>query len=120
LGHQGIPPGSLSSSGPGVRGAFGSGDFHWVRARIPSGLMSSLAALPIVEFIDPVQAVHTWNAETDWVIQSNSTGNYRYWSAGLDGTGQEVGMADTDRDYVGNAFRQASSSIVSGDLFNTT
>src|SRR5436309_1336331 len=120
LGHEGIPPGSQSSSGPGVLGAFGGGDFRWVRARIPSGLMSSLAALPIVEFIDPVQAVHTWNAETDWVIQSNSTGNYRYWSAGLDGTGQVVGLADTGLDYDGNSTRESSGSIVSGDLFNTT
>jgi len=120
LGHQGIPPGSQSSSGPGILGAFGGGDFRWVRARIPSGLMSSLAALPIVEFIDPVQAVHTWNAETDWVIQSNSTGNYRYWSAGLDGTGQVVGLADTGLDYDGNSTRESSGSIVSGDLFNTT
>src|SRR5438105_15288745 len=82
--------------------------------------MSSLAAFPHVEFIGPVQAVHTWNAETDWVIQSNSTGNYRYWSAGLDGTGQVVGLADTVLDYDGNSTRESSGSIVSGDLSNTT
>src|SRR2546421_12469110 len=120
LGHQGIPPALPSASGPGVIGTFGGGDFRWVRARIPSTLMSSLAALPIIEFIDPVYAVHDWNAETDWVIQSNSTGNYRYWSAGLDGTGQVVGMADTGLDYDGNSFRQSSGSIVSGDIYNTT
>ncbi|TLZ67110.1 MAG: hypothetical protein E6K12_04805 [Methanobacteriota archaeon] len=120
LGHQGIPPALPSASGPGVIGTFGGGDFRWVRAQIPSTLMSSLAALPIIEFIDPVYAVHDWNAETDWVIQSNSTGNYRYWSAGLDGTGQVVGMADTGLDYDGNSFRQSSGSIVSGDIYNTT
>src|SRR2546430_3498396 len=120
LGHRGIPPASAAGSGPAILGAFGSGDFRWVRARIPSSLVPSLAALPAGEFIDPVQAVHDWNAETDWVIQSNFTGNYRYWDAGLDGTGQVVGIADTGLDYDGNSFRQSAGSIFSGDIYNVT
>src|SRR5207249_10277778 len=79
-----------------------------------------LAALPSVEFIAPIQTVRTWNGETDWMIRSHSTGNYRYWPDGVDGTGQVVGLAETGLDYDGNSPRESSRSIVSGDLFNTT
>jgi hypothetical protein len=120
LGHRGVPRTSASASDPGLIGTFGSGDFRWVRARVPANLIASLAALPDVEFIDPVREVHAWNAETAWIIQSNATGNYRYWNLGLDGRGQIVGTADTGLDYDGPSFRQSSSSIVSGDIYNVT
>jgi len=120
IGHQGIPPGVAAGSGPAVLGAFGSGDFRWMRARIPANLVAALTALPSVEFVDPVRDVHDWNAETDWVIQSNATANYRYWNVGLDATGQVVGQADTGLDYDGPPFRQSAGSIVLGDLYNTT
>src|SRR5205814_361745 len=120
IGHQGIPPGFAAGSGPAILGAFGSGDFRWARARIPANLVAALTALPSVEFVDPVRDVHDWNAETDWVIQSNATANYRYWNVGLDATGQVVGQADTGLDYDGDQFRQSAGTIVSGDLYNTT
>lgn len=120
LGHHGVPRARASASEAGLIGTFGSGDFRWVRARVPANLIASLAALPEVEFIDPVGEVHAWNAETAWIIQSNATLNYRYWNVGLDGRGQIVGMADTGLDYDGPPFRQSSSSIVSGDIYNVT
>ena len=118
LGHRGIP--AAAGDGPGVHGAFGSGDFRWVRARIPAGLVPALALLPSVEFIDAAPQVHPWNAETDWVLQTNTTGATRYWAAGLDATGQIIGMADTGLDYDGFPFKQSSSTLVLGDLFNAT
>src|SRR5207245_10092415 len=54
LGHAGIPADTRGQPGPALLGAFGSGEFQWVRARVPAGLVPSLAALPAVEFIDPV------------------------------------------------------------------
>ncbi len=71
LGHAGIPADTGRGTGPVLRGVFGTGDFRWVLARIPASLVSALANQPAVEFIDPVQPVHPWNAETDWVIQTN-------------------------------------------------
>ena len=120
LGHRGIPAASASSSGPGIFGTFGTGDFRWVRARIPAALIASLAALSSVEFIDPVQTIRVWNAQTDWVVQTNTTDNYRYWTSGLDGTGQTIGLADTGLDYDGLAFKQSATTIVLGDIFNAT
>jgi len=120
LGHAGVPTASASRSGPAILGAFGIGDFRWVAARIPAGLVSSLADQPAVEFIDPVQPVHPLNAETDWVIQTNLTGNDRYWTFGLNGSGQVIGMADTGLDYDGASFRQSASTITFGDIYNTT
>src|SRR5207245_1743496 len=105
---------------PAVLGAFGTGDFRWVAARIPAGLVSSLADQPAVEFIDPVQPIHPLNAETDWVIQTNLTGNDRYWTFGLNGSGQVIGMADTGLDYDGASFRQSASTITLGGIYNTT
>lgn len=120
LGHAGIPAATPGGTGPALVGAFGSGDFRWVLARIPAGLVSALADQPAVEFIDPVQPVHPLNAETDWVIQTNLTGNDRYWAYGLDGTGQVIGMADTGLDYDGASFRQSAGTIALGDIYNTT
>ena len=120
LGHAGVRTASASQSEPAVLGAFGTGDFRWVAARIPAGLVSSLADQPAVEFIDPVQPVHPLNAETDWVIQTNLTGNDRYWTFGLNGSGQVIGMADTGLDYDGASFRQSASAITVGDIYNTT
>jgi len=120
LGHAGVPTASASRSEPAVLGAFGTGDFRWVAARIPAGLVSSLADQPAVEFIDPVQPIHPLNAETDWVIQTNLTGNDRYWTFGLNGSGQVIGMADTGLDYDGASFRQSASTITLGDIYNTT
>src|SRR5207249_2505368 len=65
LGHAGIPAHARGGTGPAVLGAFGTGDFRWVLARIPAGLVPSLADHPTVEFIDPVQPLHPLNAETD-------------------------------------------------------
>src|SRR3989442_1598886 len=64
LGHAGVRTASASQSEPAVLGAFGTGDFRWVAARIPAGLVSSLAAQPAVEFIAPVQPVPPPNPET--------------------------------------------------------
>src|SRR3989441_1675259 len=120
LGHAGVPALAGKDSGPVIVGAFGNGDFRWVRARIPAGLLPSLADQPSVEFIDPVEAVHTWNAETDWIVQTNSSNLYRYWTNGLDGRGQVIGMADTGLDYDGASFRNSPSTITIGDIYNTT
>ena len=120
LGHAGVPKRTLGGPGPALLGAFGSGDFQWVRARVPAGLVSSLAAQPEVEFIDPVVSVHPLNEETDWVVQTNVTGTDRYWTYGLDGTGQVIGMADTGLDYDGEQFRQAPTTVTIGDIYNTT
>src|SRR6266511_1016399 len=120
LGHHRVPGG-----GGVIRGSFGQGDFQWVRAEIPATLLRSLADLPEVEFIDVVEPVHPLNAQTDWVIQTNRTfangaGDYRYWQYGLDARGQAIGIADTGLDYDGNQFRQSTTAITTGDLFNVT
>ena len=120
LGHRGISRAAADGSGPGILGAFGTGDFRWVRARIPPDLIAALAALPSVEFVDPVEPVRVWNAQTDWVIQTNTTDDYRYWNFGLDASGQVIGMADTGLDYDGLPFKQSASTIVLGDIYNTT
>ncbi len=120
LGHEGLSRASWSGAGPTLLGAFGSGDFRWVRARLPTALLAALAGLPAVEFIDPVLPVHVWNAETDWVIQTNRSLDYRYWVHGLDARGQVIGMADTGLDFDGNQFRQNATSITFGDIYNTT
>ncbi len=120
LAHQGISGGDRYRPGPGIMGAFGSGDFRWVRARIPPSLLPALADLTSVEFIDVVRAPQPLNAETDWVLQTNVSGDYRYWTYGLDGRGQVVGIADTGLDYDGPQFRESAGAITNGDIYNTT
>ncbi len=125
LAHKGVPPKARSATAAGIDGVFGSGDFRWVRARLDSRLLEEIAALPQVEFIDPVYLPHPFNAETDWVIQTNrllgnQSGDYRYWWTGLNGRGQVVGIADTGLDFDGGQFRNSLASITTGDLYNVT
>ncbi len=120
LARAGIPARWGDPAAPGILGAFGSGDFQWVRARIPATLVPALAALPEVQFIDPVLVVRSLNYATDWVLQTNVSGDYRYWSANLNGTGQVIGLADTGLDYDNPQFRLRASQTTSGDLYNVT
>ena len=122
LAHAGVPSTTADPASAGLVGAFGSGDFQWVRARIPSALVPGLAALPEVQYIDPVLPLTVQNYATDWILQTNLSGNFRYWSANLNGSGQVIGIADTGLDYDNPQFRQSGSQIVkaSGDLYNIT
>ncbi|MGQ0797340.1 MAG: hypothetical protein ACT4OI_05710, partial [Methanobacteriota archaeon] len=56
LSRRGVPRADPTAVGPGVLGTFGSGDFRWVRARVPAGLIPEIAARPDVEFIEPVRS----------------------------------------------------------------
>lgn len=125
LAHRGVAPRRTTEDSAGLVGAFGSGDFRWVRATIDSRLIPLLADLPEVEFVDPVVPVHPVNAEADWVIQTNrqllnGSGDYRYWWIGLDGRGQVIGIADSGLDFDEAYFRQSVSTIAAGDLYNVT
>lgn len=120
LSHRGLPRETTSEFGPAILGTFGLGEFRWVRARVPAALLPELARLTSVEFIDPVRPAQILNAETNWVLQTNASGNYRYWTNGLDGSGQVIGIADTGIDYDGPQFRQSSTAITIGDLYNAT
>jgi hypothetical protein len=120
LARAGVPTRWTDAASPGILGAFGTGDFQWVRARVPASLVPALAALPEVQFIDPVLPVQSLNYATDWVLQTNVSGDYRYWSSDLNGTGQVIGIADTGVDYDNPQFRLRPSQITSGDIYNVT
>jgi len=120
LARAGVPPRWTDPATPGILGAFGTGDFVWVRARVPASLIPGLAALPEVQFLDPVLPVRPLNYAADWVLQTNVSGDYRYWAANLNGTGQVIGLADTGLDYDNPQFRLRASQITSGDIYNTT
>ncbi|HYM40258.1 MAG TPA: S8 family serine peptidase [Thermoplasmata archaeon] len=120
LARQGVPARAADPSAAGIAGAFGQGDFQWVRARVDASLVPAIASLPEVQYIDPVLPVRTLNYATDWVLQTNLTGSYRYWNANLNGSGQVIGIADTGIDYDNSQFRQSPTQIVSGDLYNVT
>ncbi len=126
LARTGVPPRVTDPAAAGLVGTFGSGDFQWVQARMPSTLLPALAALPSVQYIDPVVPIVTQDYTTDWVLQTNVSGSTRYWTANLNGSGQVIGIADTGLDYDGAQFRQSASQVVksggpcNGDLYNCT
>ncbi len=126
LAHAGVPPQPTAPAGAGLVGAYGSGDLQWVRARVPAALLPGIAALPEVEFVDPVIPVTIQDYTTNWVLQTNRSGDLRYWNADLNGSGQVIGIADTGLDYDGAQFRQSTSQIVKSggacgaDLYNCT
>ena len=126
LAKAGVPPRAAGPSSAGIVGAFGSGGFQWVEARVPSSLLPAVAALPEVQYLDPVVPVTVQDYTTNWVLQTNQAGNLRYWNANLNGSGQVIGIADTGLDYDGAQFRQSTTQIVrtggvcGGDLYNCT
>ncbi len=125
LAHYGVPARARAGQGTGIAGSFGTGDFRWVRARVPGSLLRGLAELPQVEFIEAVRTPTPWTADTNWVLQTNRlAGNgsrdLRYWWYGLDGRGQFVAMSDTGVDYDHGFFRESAGTIANGDLYNVT
>ncbi len=126
LAHAGVPPRVTDPAGAGLIGAYGSGSFQFVQARVPASLLPSLAARPDVQYIDPVTALTLQDYTTNWILQSNQSGLLRYWSVNLNGSGQFIGIADTGLDYDGAQFRQSASQVVksggigNGDLYNYT
>ncbi len=120
LAQNGVAPHASAAGQSGIVGAFGSGNFQWVRAQVPSDLLPSLAQLPYVEYVDPVESLHTDNYNTDWILQTNQSINFRYWGVGLNGTGQVIGIADTGLDYDNPQFRQNPGAITIGDIYNVT
>lgn len=126
LAHAGVPPRMRGPATGGLVGAYGAGDLRWVRAVVPADLLAGLAALPEVQYIDPVVPIVVQDYAANWVLQTNQTGNFRYWAANLNGSGQVIGIADTGLDYDGAQFRQSVSQVVktggpcNGDLYNCT
>lgn len=120
LAERGVPRVDQAGKGPGLPGAYGSDDFRWLRARMPGNLVRLLAGLPQVEFIEPVRQPRILNAETAWVLQTNVAGNTRYWTWGLNGQGQFIGISDTGLDYDHPQFRHSVASTTVGDIYNVT
>ncbi len=126
LAHAGVPPSVVGPATAGLVGAYGSGDFPWVRAVVPANLLQGLAALPEVQYVDPVVPIVVQDYATNWVLQTNQSGSFRYWAANLNGSGQVIGIADTGLDTDGAQFRQSGSQVVksggpcNADLYNCT
>ena len=126
LAKAGVPPRAPDPGAAQIVGAYGSGSFQWVQARVPASLLPALAALPEVQYLDPVVPVTVQDYATNWVLQTNQAGSLRYWNVNLNGSGQVIGIADTGLDYDGAQFRQSTAQIVrtggpcNGDLYNCT
>ena len=125
LAHHGLRMEPRPATESAILGSSRAGDLEWVRARLPSAMISDIAALSSVEFIEPVRTPQPLNAQTAYVLQTNrtfpnSTGDYRYWRYGLDARGQVIAFSDTGLDYDGAPFRHSTSSITIGNLYNVT
>lgn len=104
--------------------AFADEEFGMVVARIDITLLPLLASLPEVEYIEPYMEPTLYNYEMQAVMQTNKTPSSpdarRMWNLGIDGSGQLVAIADTGIDFDHRFFRESSSLIVRGDVYNVT
>jgi hypothetical protein len=79
------------------------GDMLVVRA--PKDLLTPLARLAAVEWIEEIPDYFLLNNRTRWVLQSNQTDQTPLWNRGLHGEGQMIGIMDSGLDYNSCFFR---------------
>lgn len=60
----------------------------------PTEMVEKLATIEGVQFVEDAPELTTRNATTNWIIQSNVSGQTPLWDAGLHGEGQILGHID--------------------------
>ncbi len=103
-----------------VRGLGGSALVHWservgqsmvVSATIPRGAARSLAARMDVAYVEPAPELTVRNNENRWIVQTNVLNSTPFYTAGLLGEGQVLGILDTRVDINHCSFTDPSNPI---------
>ncbi len=107
----------LGERGATIVGQWDNGVNKLVRFRATGEALAALAGISAVQWIEPVLPVTTYNANVQWVVQTNLNGNRRVWDMGITGTGQVVMTSDSGINTNHNAFRDAGVPITNfGDF----
>ncbi|CAM9757487.1 unnamed protein product [Phaeothamnion confervicola] len=91
---------------------------------VPSGaclsaLLAHLSTQQEVSYIEPRQRAFTFNLNAAWVAQSGTQDYWPLWDAGLNGTGQIIGVADTGVDISHCDFRESDGSSVAASSWSS-
>ncbi|PKO23411.1 MAG: hypothetical protein CVU38_04275, partial [Chloroflexi bacterium HGW-Chloroflexi-1] len=76
-----------------------SGNFPLLIVRLNLAELPNLAAIPAVEWIEPVPERVLHNTNAAWTVQSGQLDHTPLWDNGLSGAGQVATVADTGLDY---------------------
>ncbi len=98
-------------------------DHAVLQARVDASEIPAMAGLPGVEYIEPLRPVRPWNANMQWIVQTNVSSpspSRRVWDMGIHGEGQVIAIADTGVDYDHAMFRESAGVIQKGDIYNVT
>jgi hypothetical protein len=97
-----FPEESLVATAEAVRQAGGTieetsdnGINRMLRVNLDVGLLSQVAQIPAIAWIEPHQVPQWHNDLCQWVVQTKVTDSRRLWDLGIKGQGQVVSIADT-------------------------
>jgi len=82
-----------------------------IRFRAAGASLAAIAALPAVEWVEPVPRMECLNDNAQWVVQTNLNGNRRVWTMGIRGQGQVVMTSDSGILTAHNQFFDSAHAI---------
>ncbi len=113
-----------TSSGSGILSVFHAGDLGVVRARFNSALVTDIARLREVLYVEPWRPYQLTNAGAQALLQTGlaptDPNARRLWDQGIRGQGEIVAIADTGIDFDSNFFRETSTIVQKGAVGDPT
>ena len=108
----------------GILSVFRVGDIGVVRARLDASLLTSLARIPRVLWVEPWVEMRIDDSTAQALLQTGlapgDANARRIWANGVLGAGQVVSLADTGMDFDSNFFRQSAAVIQTGQPGDNT
>ncbi|MEP7027495.1 MAG: S8 family serine peptidase [Candidatus Eisenbacteria bacterium] len=102
---------ALGSVGATVEAVNDNGVNKILRFRAPAAGLADVAGLSEVAWVEPVAIKTVSNSNAAWVVQTNTSLDYRVWNMGLRGLGQVVMTSDSGIDVTHNMFRDPAVAI---------
>ena len=102
---------TLGQLGATVEAVNDNGVNKILRFRAPAAGLPDLAGLSEVAWIEPVAIKTVTNKNAAWILQTNTTNDYRVWGMGLRGLGQVVMTSDSGINVTHDMFRDPAVAI---------
>ncbi|TLZ58217.1 MAG: hypothetical protein E6K17_01530 [Methanobacteriota archaeon] len=118
LANRGIPIARWNSLNQGILSTYRIGEMGVVRARFDASLLSSIARIPTVMYVEPWREMRILDSNAQALLQTGlpptDANARRLWTNGINGTGEIIAMGDTGIDFDSDFFRQSTAVIQKG------
>lgn len=102
---------AITATGAVVVSESNNGVNKLLRIRADRARLDAVAAISEVAWVEPVLRNELQNSSVQWVVQTNSNGNRRVWTMGIQGQNQVVMTSDSGLHPTHDQFRDASVAL---------